>query len=453
VTTTISPPRGRSRGLLFALLLALCTGGLVSIGGQPAQATGITVYAPWDSGKQFAVGSPGGQVGGGYYGHCCPGYPSEYYSVDINGPGGGNTDCGENVRATSSGTVSAVGYYGSISYIRIDHGGGYTSEYQHVTDRLAVNTPVSRGDVIAKFGNVGTTYCHLHFVVKNGTSSIAPSPMSGVNLPSSGGTWVTSNNNAGSTPQPPPPGVNLSGAVYDGRDTLSVGQTLQANHYLTSADGRYVLFMQNDGNLVQYGPGLAALWWTGTNNGAYVAMQPDGNLVMYQSNGATAVWATHTSGTNGAYVAVQRDGNIVMYQSDGATTVWSKGATGAPWTATTTGSDRINIGQTLPANRFATSADGRYRLFLHVDGNLILYSPGYKVNWVNGKTGTNGAYVAMQSDSNFVEYLSNGATAVWSSATGGSGGAYVAVQNDGNVVMYQSNGATAVWSTHTGGVF
>lgn len=185
----------------LALLVAslLCCFGLI-VPAQTAYAA-PTISAPWDSGKTFAVGNPPNSgVGGGYYGHCCGQNPDlDYYAVDINGPGGGDADCGENVRATDGGTISTVGTYSpsNITYLRINHGGGYTSEYQHITSPLPVNTPVNKGDVIAKIGNKGTTYCHLHFVVKLNGTSVPPSPMSGVNFPASGGIYVTSDNASG----------------------------------------------------------------------------------------------------------------------------------------------------------------------------------------------------------------------------------------------------------------
>ena len=80
----------------------------------------MPVYAPWDSGRTFDVGSPPGTYNNqNYYGHCCLDsngnyIQSEYYAVDINKPSGAN-DCGETIRATNSGTVTK-GNYGSIPY-------------------------------------------------------------------------------------------------------------------------------------------------------------------------------------------------------------------------------------------------------------------------------------------------------------------------------------------------
>jgi 5-hydroxyisourate hydrolase-like protein (transthyretin family) len=186
------------------VLVALAASLLSMVAAAPPAAAAITIKAPWDGGKTFAVGNPpGSNVGGGYYGHCCTGYTTEYYAVDINGPGGGNTDCGEDIRATAPGKVIKIGTYSpsGISYVRIDHGGGYTSEYQHMANPPLVHEQddVKQGDKIGDMSNIGTQYCHLHFVVKLNGTSIAPSPMSGTTLPASGGTWVTSDNYPSST--------------------------------------------------------------------------------------------------------------------------------------------------------------------------------------------------------------------------------------------------------------
>jgi hypothetical protein len=103
----------------------------------------------------------------------------------------------------------------------------------------------------------------------------------------------------------------------------------------------FVLFMQNDGNLVLYAPapsgtGLGrALWSSGTSGRsvAGVVMQPDGNLVIYPPSGP-AIWWSGTSGHSGAYLADQPDGNLVIYSSTG-TALW--------WTDTSRGQDTSSL--------------------------------------------------------------------------------------------------------------
>jgi hypothetical protein len=91
--------------------------------------------------------------------------------------------------------------------------------------------------------------------------------------------------------------------------------TLYRNQAWTSGNGRAILRLQQDGNLVLYKDGKPA--WQAPNawsRGVSAVFQADGNFVVYASGGAP-VWA---SGTwhKGAYLAVQDDGNLVIYNSN-----------------------------------------------------------------------------------------------------------------------------------------
>ncbi|GAB3971228.1 hypothetical protein GCM10029978_046020 [Actinoallomurus acanthiterrae] len=91
--------------------------------------------------------------------------------------------------------------------------------------------------------------------------------------------------------------------------------TLYRNQAWTSGNGRTILRLQQDGNLVLYKDGKPA--WQAPNTWSHAdsaVFQQDGNFVAYASGGRP-VWA---SGTwhKGAYLAVQDDGNLVIYNSD-----------------------------------------------------------------------------------------------------------------------------------------
>ncbi|HZH78264.1 MAG TPA: hypothetical protein VEY88_19705, partial [Archangium sp.] len=99
---------------------------------------------------------------------------------------------------------------------------------------------------------------------------------------------------------------------------LFPGETLFAGQAKYSCDGRFMLTVQTDGNLVLYGP-VGAIWATFTTGaGNRLAMQPDGDLVLYTSDYARRLWSTNTVTYYFASqnkFAVQNDGNMVVYNS------------------------------------------------------------------------------------------------------------------------------------------
>jgi surface antigen len=104
--------------------------------------------------------------------------------------------------------------------------------------------------------------------------------------------------------------------TYAGSDRLTTGQILYRGQYLRSADGRYALLLQPDGNVVLYSAGYHVLWHANTNGtGAdRMVMQGDGNLVVYA--GGAPKWWSGTSGS-GFYAVLQGDGNFVVYTASG----------------------------------------------------------------------------------------------------------------------------------------
>lgn len=97
---------------------------------------------------------------------------------------------------------------------------------------------------------------------------------------------------------------------------------------IDTADRKYHLILQRDGNLVLYSP-TKALWSTGTDNkqAAFLALQPDGNLVLYDRSGQ-ALWASHTDGSGLTRLIVQQDGNLVLYNRQNVPQ-WNTGTAGA----------------------------------------------------------------------------------------------------------------------------
>ncbi len=104
-------------------------------------------------------------------------------------------------------------------------------------------------------------------------------------------------------------------------DTLNPGQSLGIGQQLQSNNGKYILVMQADGNLVQY-EGMPsaprAVWatntWTlpATARPVRADMQQDGNFVLYNSTNNPA-WSTDTWNHPGAKLVLQDDRNLVIY--------------------------------------------------------------------------------------------------------------------------------------------
>jgi hypothetical protein len=109
--------------------------------------------------------------------------------------------------------------------------------------------------------------------------------------------------------------VALSHVIAYAGDRLNPGETLRRREYLTSANGRYKLVLQSDGNLVLYGPRNRPLWSSNTQGKAIekCIMQRDGNLVLYLYNGQP-VWTSNTDRRPGSHLILQNDGNLVIYQ-------------------------------------------------------------------------------------------------------------------------------------------
>ena len=110
-------------------------------------------------------------------------------------------------------------------------------------------------------------------------------------------------------------------------------------------------------------------------------------------------------------------------------------------------------GDVMYANEVLWSSDGRFRLKMQSDCNLVLYS-GTDALWSSHtNNGSSNCRARMQTDGNLVVY--RGSTAVWDSDTNGYSGAWLTLQNDRNLVIYDRytlfgiTGIMPVWASNT----
>ena len=99
--------------------------------------------------------------------------------ADINGNGGGNTDCGTPLIAICDGEVTSVHShatgYGNHIHIKFNiNGKDYFAHYAHLESiGVVLGQKVKEGQTVGKLGTTGNSdYCHLHFEIKNQPTGI-----------------------------------------------------------------------------------------------------------------------------------------------------------------------------------------------------------------------------------------------------------------------------------------
>ncbi|HEU5480808.1 MAG TPA: M23 family metallopeptidase, partial [Candidatus Tumulicola sp.] len=101
------------------------------------------------------------------------GSPEFHQGLDIAAP------TGTTVTAAAAGTVIMAQWYGGYgNYILIDHGGGYSTGYGHLSAIYVSNgQAVKRGQAIGAVGSTGaSTGPHLHFEVRIDGKPVDPAP-------------------------------------------------------------------------------------------------------------------------------------------------------------------------------------------------------------------------------------------------------------------------------------
>ena len=114
---------------------------------------------------------------------------------------------------------------------------------------------------------------------------------------------------------------NSLGAAWNngspGSDALTTGGVLTAGQSLISQDGRNTVIMQNDGNLVVYVAGQPRFASHTSGWDSSLRLQSDGNLVIYDYRNV-AMWTSYTPGSRSGLLLMQDDSNLVLYGPSGA---------------------------------------------------------------------------------------------------------------------------------------
>jgi hypothetical protein len=109
------------------------------------------------------------------------------------------------------------------------------------------------------------------------------------------------------------------------KDTLAANECLTQGQSITSGNGCFTLYMQNDGNLVVYrNSNSQAIWSSNTARSCSnrACMQGDGNFVLYDCHNR-ATWSSKTSRNEGSTLTMQGDGNLVIYAWQSSRAIWS----------------------------------------------------------------------------------------------------------------------------------
>jgi hypothetical protein len=250
-----------------------------------------------------------------------------YFPLDFNW-GAGSDDYGKPVVASAAGVATQ----GAAGVITIDHGGGWKSEYRHLSSRdVASGTQVAQGQFIGRVGDVGNASGpHLHYAqVYNGNEQHIE--LHGELVTYSfdyNGPLYTSYNCGGGVTNRAAESVN--GDKYD--DLLAVDPTNTLKLYPGTANGNF-------GSSSEIGPGWSASYnriGVGDSNADgfadIYATSTDGKLHYWLNNGSGGFskLAAEGVGWNSleglAFVDINKDNKADIVARDGGFLYWYPGA-------------------------------------------------------------------------------------------------------------------------------
>ncbi|NQX03847.1 hypothetical protein HQQ82_03435 [Rathayibacter sp. VKM Ac-2856] len=216
--------------------------------------------------------------------------------------------------------------------------------------------------------------------------------------------------------------------------TLEYYNAVTRGHRLTSPSGLFRAEMQRDGNLVGYGPN-GVLWSTGTRGvDNTLQISSDGELVIHDEND-TEVWIADSEAV--ADSATLEDNGVLTVRDVNDRPLWDS-QTALPGSA-------LYSPNLLSADGLLRSDDGRYRVVMQGDGNVVVYGPAGAV-WSSGTSGT-GSSLRFGKDG-VLQIVAGDGAVTWTAvpAAGGVGPFHLVMQSDGNIVAYDLHDR-AVWSS------
>ncbi|MEH0842884.1 peptidoglycan DD-metalloendopeptidase family protein [Micromonospora sp. CPCC 205711] len=190
---------------------------------------------------------------------------SPAYAVDFNR----TDDLGDPVVASAPGTVDRVTDLGGTSYgkyVRIDHGGGYTTYYAHLNGfNVSVGQTVGYGKVIGWVGSTGgSTGPHLHYEQRLSGNDIQVRFNGTLALYWGTKTYTSDNGCSGTTGSGT---VNTAGADLTVRSGPGTGYDAVGS----VADGtRVTIYCQTSGTSVTGTYGTSSIW-DRIGTGRYIA--------------------------------------------------------------------------------------------------------------------------------------------------------------------------------------
>jgi hypothetical protein len=118
------------------------------------------------------------------------------------------------------------------------------------------------------------------------------------------------------------------------RHELNTGERLETGRSLYSPNGRHRLQMAPDGNVIEWGDGILAMWKTDTERTGkenYFTLKPSGALAVCKADDTEVKVVPGTEECGGTKLLLQDDAQLVLLRSD-ETIVWRTGLViGVTW--------------------------------------------------------------------------------------------------------------------------